>query len=69
MKLLQVTMGHASIMVTAHTYADLYDSDLDRVGCARWTGRLIVMADKLRISAEISGRAARRSNIHKPVTW
>jgi hypothetical protein len=25
MKLLQVTMGHASIMVTAHTYADLYD--------------------------------------------
>ena len=22
---------HASIMVTAHTYADLYDSDLDRV--------------------------------------
>jgi integrase len=31
MKLLQVTMGHASIVVTAHTYADLYDSDLDRV--------------------------------------
>ncbi len=24
-------MGHASIMVTARTYADLYDSDLDRV--------------------------------------
>ncbi len=34
MKLLQVTMGHASIMVTAHTYADLYDSDLDRVANA-----------------------------------
>ena len=34
MKLLQVTMGHASIMVTAHTYADLYDSDLDRVADA-----------------------------------
>jgi hypothetical protein len=31
MKLLQVTMGHASIMVTAHTNADLYDPDLDRV--------------------------------------
>ena len=34
MKLLQVTMGHASIIVTAHTYADLYDSDLDRVADA-----------------------------------
>ena len=34
MKLLQVSMGHASIMVTAHTYADLYDSDLDRVADA-----------------------------------
>jgi hypothetical protein len=34
MKLLQVTMGHASITVTAHTYADLYDSDLDRVADA-----------------------------------
>ena len=34
MKLLQVAMGHASIMVTAHTYADLYDSDLDRVADA-----------------------------------
>jgi integrase len=31
LKLLQVTMGHASIVVTAHTAADLYDSDLDRV--------------------------------------
>ena len=34
LKLLQVTMGHASITVTAHTYADLYDSDLDRVADA-----------------------------------
>jgi integrase len=34
MKLLQVTMGHASIMVTAHIYADLYDSDVDRVANA-----------------------------------
>jgi integrase len=34
MKLLQVRMGHASIVVTAHTYADLYDSDLDRVADA-----------------------------------
>ncbi len=34
MKLLQVTMGHASIMVTAHTYAEIYDSDLDRVANA-----------------------------------
>ncbi|WP_373279256.1 tyrosine-type recombinase/integrase [Skermania pinensis] len=32
--LLQVTMGHTSITVTAHTYADLYDSDLDRVADA-----------------------------------
>ena len=34
MKLLQVMMGHASITVTAHTYADLVDSDLDRVADA-----------------------------------
>ena len=34
MKLVQVTIGHASTMVTAHTYADLYDSDLDRVADA-----------------------------------
>jgi hypothetical protein len=34
MKLLQVTMGHASIMATADTYADLYDSDLDPVANA-----------------------------------
>ncbi|MGC2653462.1 MAG: hypothetical protein WA317_07650 [Mycobacterium sp.] len=34
MKLLQLTMGHASIVVTPHTYADLYDSDLDRVANA-----------------------------------
>jgi hypothetical protein len=27
-------MGHASIVVAAHTYADLYDSDLDRVANA-----------------------------------
>ena len=33
-KRLQVTMGHASITVSAHTYADLYDSDLDRVAHA-----------------------------------
>src|SRR3984957_20741006 len=31
---LQVTMGPPSIMVTAHTIADLYDSDLDRVADA-----------------------------------
>jgi hypothetical protein len=29
---LQVMMGHPSIMVTAHTYADLYGSDLDKPG-------------------------------------
>jgi site-specific recombinase XerD len=34
LRLLQKTMGHASITVTAHTYADLYDSDLDRVADA-----------------------------------
>jgi integrase len=33
-KLLQVTMGHASIVVTAHTYAHLYDCDLDRAANA-----------------------------------
>jgi hypothetical protein len=33
LKPLQVTMGHASIVVTAHTY-DFYDSDLDRVADA-----------------------------------
>ena len=34
MKRLQVMIGHASIAVAAHTYADLYDSDLDRVADA-----------------------------------
>jgi integrase len=29
LKLLPVTMGHASVVVTAHSSADLYDSDLD----------------------------------------
>ena len=32
MKLLLATAGHPSIMVTAHTYADLYGSDLDKPG-------------------------------------
>lgn len=35
LRLLQKTMGHASITVTAHTYADLYDDDLDDVASAR----------------------------------
>jgi hypothetical protein len=30
-KLLQVRIGYASVMVTAHIHADLYESDLDRV--------------------------------------
>jgi hypothetical protein len=34
LKLLRGTMGHASIVVTARTYADLYDSDLDRLADA-----------------------------------
>ena len=34
LRLLQRTLGHASITVTAHTYADLYDSDLDAVADA-----------------------------------
>ena len=34
LKLLQQTMGHASVTVTAHTYADLFDGDLDRVADA-----------------------------------
>lgn len=34
LRLLQRTLGHASITVTAHTYADLYDSDLDAVANA-----------------------------------
>nr|WP_246372129.1 site-specific integrase [Gordonia humi] len=34
LRLLQVAMGHASITVTAHTYADLYDDELDRIGTA-----------------------------------
>jgi integrase len=32
--LLQKTMGHASITVTAHIYADLYDDELDDVALA-----------------------------------
>nr|WP_325501919.1 hypothetical protein [Mycobacterium sp.] len=43
-------MGHASIVVTAHAYADLYDFDLDRVARgARRARRLTVAADKRRI--------------------
>lgn len=34
LRLLQVAMGHASITVTAHTYADLYDDELDQVADA-----------------------------------
>lgn len=34
LRLLQKTMGHASITVTAHTYADLYDDELDVVASA-----------------------------------
>jgi integrase len=33
-RLLQKTMGHASITVTAHLYADLYDDELDIVTSA-----------------------------------
>jgi len=33
-RLLQKTMGHASITVTAHVYADLYDDELDTVASA-----------------------------------
>jgi integrase len=34
LRLLQNTMGHASITVTAHIYADLYDDELDEVASA-----------------------------------
>jgi integrase len=34
LRLLQKTMGHASITVTAHIYADLYDDELDDVASA-----------------------------------
>ena len=34
LRLLQKTMGHASITVTAHVYADLYDDELDDVASA-----------------------------------
>ena len=34
MRLLQKTMGHASITVTAHIYADLYDDELDNIASA-----------------------------------
>ncbi|MBJ7287588.1 site-specific integrase [Williamsia sp.] len=34
LRLLQKTMGHASITITAHTYADLYDDELDSVAAA-----------------------------------
>lgn len=34
LRLLQKTTGHASITVTAHTYADLYDDELDDVASA-----------------------------------
>jgi integrase len=31
LRLLQKAMGHASITVTAHTYADLFDDELDNI--------------------------------------
>lgn len=34
LRLLQKTMGHASIAVTAHIYADLYDDELDGIASA-----------------------------------
>jgi integrase len=34
LRMLQKTMGHASITVTAHIYADLYDDELDVVASA-----------------------------------
>jgi integrase len=34
LRLLQKAMGHASITVTAHTYADLFDDELDNVAAA-----------------------------------
>ena len=34
LRLLQKTMGHASITVTAHTYADLYQYELDVIASA-----------------------------------
>lgn len=34
LRLLQKAMGHASITVTAHTYADLFDDELDHIAVA-----------------------------------
>jgi len=34
LRLLQKAMGHASITVTAHTYADLFDDELDHIATA-----------------------------------
>jgi integrase len=34
LRLLQKAMGHASITVTAHTYADLFDDELDNIAAA-----------------------------------
>jgi integrase len=34
LRLLQKTMGHVSITVTAHIYADLYDDELDDIASA-----------------------------------
>lgn len=34
LRLLQKAMGHASITVTAHTYADLFDKELDDIAAA-----------------------------------
>jgi integrase len=34
LRLLHKAMGHASITVTAHTYADLFDDELDNIAVA-----------------------------------
>ena len=56
MRLLQKTMGHSSITVTAHTYADLYDDELDSVADAldNLSARLVSDAD----DTSIDGRPA-----------
>lgn len=55
LRLLQKTMGHASITATAHVYADLYDDELDGVASARRARRPPVRV--VRSLAEFGPRA------------
>jgi hypothetical protein len=69
LRLLQKAMGHASIIVTAHTYADLFDDELEYRRGARLSKRLLA---EVSLAANDSGRRVRdrqRQTLDLPKSW